>query len=81
MWAERDRALLVILQGIDTSGKDGTVRAVFNRCGPLGVNVTPFGKPSEEELAHDFLWRIHMAAEEERDRRVRYVRSTKMCWW
>lgn len=62
LWAERDRALLVILQGIDTSGKDGTVRAVFNRCGPLGVHVTPFGKPSEEELAHDFLWRIHMAA-------------------
>ncbi|MEQ1494087.1 MAG: PPK2 family polyphosphate kinase [Terricaulis sp.] len=61
LWAERSRALLVILQGIDTSGKDGTVRAVFNRCGPLGVNVTPFGKPSEEELAHDFLWRIHMA--------------------
>lgn len=62
LWAERDCALLVILQGIDTSGKDGTVRAVFNRCGPLGVSVTPFGKPSEEELAHDFLWRVHMAA-------------------
>lgn len=62
LWAERSRALLVILQGIDTSGKDGTVRAVFNNCGPLGVQVTPFGRPSEEELAHDFLWRIHMAA-------------------
>jgi PPK2 family polyphosphate:nucleotide phosphotransferase len=62
LWAERKRALLVILQGIDTSGKDGTVRAVFNLCGPLGVNVTSFGRPSEEELAHDFLWRIHMAA-------------------
>lgn len=62
MWAEGSRALLVILQGMDTSGKDGTVRAVFNRCGPLGVQVTPFGKPSEEELAHDFLWRVHMAA-------------------
>lgn len=61
LWAERSRALLVILQGIDTSGKDGTVRAVFNRCGPLGVNVTPFGRPSDEELAHDFLWRVHMA--------------------
>jgi len=61
LWAERSRALLVVLQGMDTSGKDGTVRAVFNRCGPLGVQVTPFGKPSEEELAHDFLWRVHMA--------------------
>lgn len=62
LWAERSRALLVILQGIDTSGKDGTVRGVFNRCGPLGVNVTAFGKPSEEELAHDYLWRVHAAA-------------------
>jgi PPK2 family polyphosphate:nucleotide phosphotransferase len=62
LWAEGSRSLLVILQGIDTSGKDGTVRAVFNKCGPLGVQVTGFGRPSEEELAHDFLWRIHMAA-------------------
>lgn len=62
LWAERKRALLVVLQGIDTSGKDGTVRGVFNQCGPLGVNVTAFGKPSEEELSHDYLWRVHMAA-------------------
>ena len=51
----------VLLQGIDTAGKDGTVRGVFNECGPLGVNVTAFGKPSEEELAHDYLWRVHKA--------------------
>jgi len=62
LWAERKRALLVVLQGIDTSGKDGSVRGVFNKCGPLGVNVTAFGKPTEEELAHDYLWRIHLAA-------------------
>lgn len=62
LWAERKRALLVVLQGIDTSGKDGTVRGVFNACGPLGVNVTSFGRPSEEELAHDYLWRVHMVA-------------------
>lgn len=61
LWAERERALLVVLQGIDTSGKDGTVRGVFNACGPLGVSVTAFGKPSEEELAHDYLWRVHAA--------------------
>jgi PPK2 family polyphosphate:nucleotide phosphotransferase len=61
LWAERTRALLVVLQGIDTSGKDGTVRGVFGKCGPLGVAVTPFGRPSEEELAHDYLWRIHAA--------------------
>jgi PPK2 family polyphosphate:nucleotide phosphotransferase len=61
LWAERRRALLVVLQGIDTAGKDGTVRGVFNQCGPLGVAVTGFGKPTEEELAHDYLWRIHAA--------------------
>jgi PPK2 family polyphosphate:nucleotide phosphotransferase len=61
LYAERRRALLVVLQGIDTSGKDGTVRHVFNETGPLGVTVTAFGRPSEEELAHDFLWRVHLA--------------------
>ncbi|MBI1185801.1 MAG: polyphosphate kinase 2 family protein [Alphaproteobacteria bacterium] len=62
LWAERTRALLVVLQGIDTAGKDGTLRGVFNACGPLGVAVTAFGRPSEEELAHDYLWRVHRAA-------------------
>ena len=62
LWAERTRALLVVLQGIDTSGKDGAIRGVFGQCGPLGVCVTPFGRPSEEELAHDYLWRVHAAA-------------------
>jgi PPK2 family polyphosphate:nucleotide phosphotransferase len=59
LFAEGERALLVVLQGTDTSGKDGTVRGVFNATGPLGVTVTPFGKPSEEELDHDYLWRVH----------------------
>lgn len=62
LYAEGKRALLVILQGTDTSGKDGTIRGVFNTTGPLGVSVTAFKKPSEEELAHDYLWRIHLAA-------------------
>jgi PPK2 family polyphosphate:nucleotide phosphotransferase len=61
LYAEQKRSLLVVLQGIDTSGKDGTVRGVFNQCGPLGVNVKAFGKPSELELAHDYLWRVHVA--------------------
>lgn len=61
LFAEGKRALLVVLQGIDCSGKDGTVRAVFNTSGPLGVSVTPFKVPSEEERAHDYLWRIHKA--------------------
>jgi PPK2 family polyphosphate:nucleotide phosphotransferase len=61
LFAEGKRALLVVLQGIDCSGKDGTVRAVFNASGPIGVTVTPFKAPSAEELSHDYLWRIHKA--------------------
>ncbi len=61
LFAEGKRSVLVILQGIDTSGKDGTVRYVFNQTGPLGVTVTAFGVPSKLEAAHDFLWRVHAA--------------------
>jgi PPK2 family polyphosphate:nucleotide phosphotransferase len=61
LYAEGKRALLVVLQGVDTAGKDGTVRRVFNDTGPLGVTVTAFGRPSAEELAHDYLWRAHLA--------------------
>jgi PPK2 family polyphosphate:nucleotide phosphotransferase len=61
LYAEGARALLVVLQGADTSGKDGAVRGVFSATGPLGVTVTPFGRPSEEELDHDYLWRVHKA--------------------
>lgn len=61
LYAEGKRALLVILQGIDSSGKDGTVRAVFNPCGPIGVTVTSFKAPNTEELSHDYLWRVHNA--------------------
>jgi PPK2 family polyphosphate:nucleotide phosphotransferase len=59
LFAEGRRALLVILQGIDCSGKDGTVRAVFNPCGPIGVKVHPFKAPTPDELAQDYLWRVH----------------------
>ncbi|MGA0610466.1 PPK2 family polyphosphate kinase [Caldimonas sp. KR1-144] len=53
------RKLLLVLQGMDASGKDGTARSVFNRCSPLGVRVAAFKAPSEVERAHDFLWRVH----------------------
>lgn len=59
LYAERQHALLVILQGMDTSGKDGTIRAVFSRTGPMGVSVTAFARPSEDDLAHDFIYRVH----------------------
>lgn len=59
LYATRQRKLLVVLQGTDTSGKDGTLRAVFGRMSPLGVHTVAFKAPTEEERAHDFLWRIH----------------------
>src|SRR5688572_245577 len=62
LYAEGRRALLVVLQGTDTSGKDGTIRDVFNSAGPLGVHVHAFRAPSEEDRAHDFLWRVHRYA-------------------
>ena len=58
-YADRRYKLLVILQGTDTSGKDGTLRGVFNRMSPLGVHTIGWKAPSEEERAHDYLWRIH----------------------
>ncbi|MFV9503882.1 MAG: PPK2 family polyphosphate kinase [Oscillochloridaceae bacterium umkhey_bin13] len=54
--------MLVVVQGMDTSGKDGTVRKVFSQVSPLGSYVISFKVPTEEELAHDFLWRVHMRA-------------------
>lgn len=62
LYAEGKRALLVVLQGIDTAGKDSTIRGVFNETGPIGVDVSPFGEPSKVELAHDYLWRVHAVA-------------------
>jgi PPK2 family polyphosphate:nucleotide phosphotransferase len=59
LWAEQDRKVLVVLQGMDTSGKDGTISHVFLGVNPLGVRVAAWRAPSHEELAHDFLWRIH----------------------
>lgn len=59
LWAESRQRLLVVLQAMDTGGKDGTVRNVFKGVNPQGVRVVGFGRPTEAELAHDFLWRIH----------------------
>ncbi|GAB3476545.1 PPK2 family polyphosphate kinase [Polaromonas eurypsychrophila] len=58
-YADRRFKLLVVLQGTDTSGKDGTVRSVFSRTSPLGVHTLGWKAPSEDEKAHDYLWRIH----------------------
>lgn len=61
MYANGDRALLVILQGMDTAGKSGTIRRVFADTSPLGMQVKAFKAPSSTELAHDYLWRVHNA--------------------
>jgi PPK2 family polyphosphate:nucleotide phosphotransferase len=58
-YADGRHKLLVILQGTDTSGKDGTVRGVFGQTSPLGVHTVGWKAPTENELAHDYLWRIH----------------------
>jgi PPK2 family polyphosphate:nucleotide phosphotransferase len=58
-WAERKRALLIVLQALDAGGKDGSIRKVFTAFNPQGTVVTGFGVPTEEELAHDYLWRVH----------------------
>lgn len=60
--AEGKRKVLLILQGMDTSGKDGTIRHVFKETDPLGIRLASFKAPSDEELAHDYLWRVHQQA-------------------
>ena len=59
LWAEAARAVLVVLQGIDASGKDGTIKKVMEAFNPQGCPVTSFKVPSTDELAHDYLWRVH----------------------
>ncbi|MGI9052855.1 MAG: polyphosphate kinase 2 family protein, partial [Ilumatobacteraceae bacterium] len=61
LFAEHERALLVVLQAMDAGGKDGVIRTVLNGINPAGVAERSFGVPSEEEADHDFLWRIHHA--------------------
>lgn len=59
LYAQQHHRVLLVLQGMDTSGKDGTVRKVFREVGPLGVHVANFTKPTDHELDRDYLWRVH----------------------
>ncbi len=61
LWAEDTRSVLLVLQGLDTSGKDGTIRRVFTGVNPQACRVASFKAPSEAELEHDYLWRVHAA--------------------
>ena len=62
LYAENKHSLLIVIQGMDASGKDGVIRNVFGRLNPQGVRVQSFKAPTDEELSHDFLWRIHQHA-------------------
>jgi PPK2 family polyphosphate:nucleotide phosphotransferase len=59
LYAESKHKVLIVLQGMDTSGKDGTIKHVFRTINPVGVKVADFKKPNDVELAHDYLWRVH----------------------
>ncbi|RZT05667.1 polyphosphate:nucleotide phosphotransferase, PPK2 family [Duganella sp. CF402] len=59
LYAQRKQKVLLILQGMDTSGKDGTVRAMFSGISPMGLRAVAFKAPTDNELAHDYLWRVH----------------------
>jgi PPK2 family polyphosphate:nucleotide phosphotransferase len=59
MWGARQHSVLIVLQGRDTSGKDGTIKRVMGALNPRGVHVMSFGVPTQEEAEHDFLWRVH----------------------
>ena len=61
LYAEHKHSILVVLQGLDVSGKDGVIRNVFGELNPQGVTVKSFKVPTEDEYAHDFLWRVHAA--------------------
>lgn len=64
LWAEGSRSVLLVLQGMDTSGKDSTIRHVLSGLNPQGCQVTSFKVPHADDLAHDYLWRIHAACPE-----------------
>ncbi|HEV7863815.1 MAG TPA: PPK2 family polyphosphate kinase [Acidimicrobiia bacterium] len=64
LWAEKTRMILLVLQGIDTSGKDGTIKHVIGQVNPLGCRITSFKRPTPEEARHHFLWRVRRALPE-----------------
>jgi PPK2 family polyphosphate:nucleotide phosphotransferase len=67
IWAEAKHAVLIVLQGIDAAGKDGTIKVIAGAFNPQGTPVTSFKEPTPLELAHDFLWRVHAAVPEKGD--------------
>jgi len=74
MYAQKKHSLLVVFQGMDSSGKDGATKNVFRECAQSHVHTHSFKKPSDEEFAHDFLWRVHKQAPQKGQVKV-FIRS------
>ena len=81
LFAARTDALLVVLQGMDTAGKDGTIRKVFDDMDPPGVHVWSFKVPTEEERSHDFLWRHQLHTPARSMIAVFNRPTTRRSWW
>ncbi len=81
LYAEGKHAVLIVLQAMDAGGKDGTIRHVMSGVNPQGCDVTPFKVPTPEELAHDFLWRIHKAVPRHGRSASSTAPTTRTCWW
>ena len=74
MYAQQKYSLLVVFQGTDASGKDGLTRGLLRYCNPIGIKIISFKKPTPEEFAHDFLWRVHRHAPAKGDIQI-FIRS------
>ncbi|MDX9947458.1 MAG: polyphosphate kinase 2 family protein [Bacteroidales bacterium] len=74
MYAQNKFSLLIVLQGTDASGKDGVTKGLVKYCNPLGVKIHSFRKPTEDEYAHDFLWRVHNATPRKGEMKI-FIRS------
>src|SRR3989441_2615646 len=80
LFAQAGHALLIVLQGMDGAGKDGTIRHVMSGLNPQGCRVTAFKVPTAEERAHDFLWRVHRETPPSAGSASSTARSTRTCW-
>ncbi len=74
MFAQKKYSILIVLQGLDASGKDGLTTKLLHYCTPIGLDITSFKKPTKEEYAHDFLWRVHKHAPKKGNMNV-FIRS------
>jgi PPK2 family polyphosphate:nucleotide phosphotransferase len=74
MYAQQKYSLLIVFQGTDASGKDGLTRGLLRYCNPIGIKIKSFKKPTKEEFAHDFLWRVHKVAPAKGDIQI-FIRS------